>query len=337
MKQFDLNKIPRAKICSLPTPIQYMKRLSDHLKGVNIYVKRDDLTGIALGGNKNRKVEYLLGDALKKNADTIITEGTLTSNHCLQAAAGAAKLGLNCELVLSEVHLEKKIPMNLLLEMLMEIKIHRVKTSSERKAKMNEIAAKLKAEGKTPYIIPSGGSDKIGFIGYINFIQEIASQSKDMDITFDYFIHGTGSAGTQAGSIAGKKLFYPDIEVIGINAGYSRKKIIDAIKTIIKDFEIENSIELNVDDTEIIVLDDYIGDGYEVLSKELIETVKLIANLEGIFLDPVYNGKAMIGLIDLAEKDYFPRDSNVLFLHSGGNQAIYHYIDKIIEKMKYDT
>ncbi|NHJ40019.1 MAG: D-cysteine desulfhydrase family protein [Asgard group archaeon] len=333
MIDFNLEKIPREKICTLPTPIQYMSRLSEHLKGINVYVKRDDLTGIALGGNKNRKVEYLLGDALSKNCDTIITEGTITSNHCLQAAAGASKLGLDCHVVLSDASIGEKIPMNLLFKMLLDVKIYRVKNNSERKPMMNQISAKLRDEGKNPYIIPSGGSDRIGIFGYVNFFKEIAQQSNDLGITFDYFIHGTGSAGTQAGSIVGKKIFYPSIEVIGINAGYVREKIISNIKRIISEFESDNDITLSINDSDIIVLDDFIGEGYEILSNKIIDTVKLIAKFEGIFLDPVYNSKAMIGLLGLAQRKYFPKNSNILFLHSGGNQAFYHFIDNLLEKL----
>ncbi|NHJ48074.1 MAG: D-cysteine desulfhydrase family protein [Asgard group archaeon] len=333
MLDFNIEKIPRVKICTLPTPIQFMPNLSEHLQGVNVYVKRDDLTGIALGGNKNRKVEYLLGDALSKDSDTIITEGTLTSNHCLQAAAGAFKLGMDCHVVLSDAPIGEKIPINLLFKMVLEVKIHRVKNHSERKSMMDKIAAMVKEEGKKPYVIPSGGSDKIGIFGYINFFKEIAQQSEDMGIAFDYFIHGTGSAGTQAGSIVGKKLFYPAVEVIGINAGYKKEKIITNIKKIIEGFESDNSINLAISDSDIIVLDDFIGEGYEILSEEVINTVKLIAKLEGIFLDPVYNSKAMIGLIGLVKKNYFPKNSNVLFLHSGGNQAFYHFIDDLLEKI----
>lgn len=333
MQSFDLEKIPRVQICSLPTPIQYMSRLSEHLGGLKVFVKRDDLTGIALGGNKNRKVEYLLGDALEKGADTIITEGTLTSNHCLQATAGAAKVGLDYEIVLSDAPIGEKIPMNLFLNELLGTKIHRVKTSAERKPKMLEIASKLEKAGNKAYIIPSGGSDKVGIFGYVKFMQEIAQQSKEMGVTFDYFVHGAGSAGTQAGSIVGKKLFYPQLEVIGINAGYPQEQVVTKTKAIIQEFEEEYSLQLEVKDSEIIVLDDFIGEGYEVLSEKIIKTVRLVAKLEGIFLDPVYNVKAMIGIMGLAKRNYFKENAQILFLHSGGNQAFYHFMDSAKEKM----
>jgi len=325
MKEFNLHSLPREKFCTLPTPIHLMERLTNHISSVNIYLKRDDLTGIAFGGNKNRKLEFLLADALQQNSDTIITEGAVASNHCLQTAACSARVGLDCELVLSDAHIGDRITGNLLLDHILDVKIHRVKNSSDRKAMMQKVASDLVASGKKPYIIPTGGSNKIGILGYVNFVKEIAQQSKEMGILFDYFIHATGSAGTQAGIIVGKKLYYPDMEIIAITAGDGKEEIISSTKEIIKNFEENHSIDLNIDEKEITVLDSYFGEGYGIPSKELIDTVKLIAKLEGIFLDPVYNGKAMIGLIDLAKHNRFRKDSNILFLHSGGGPAIFAY------------
>jgi D-cysteine desulfhydrase family pyridoxal phosphate-dependent enzyme len=331
MKTFDLEKITRVEICTLPTPIQYLERLSKELD-VKIWVKRDDLTGIALGGNKNRKMEYVLGDAGKKGADCIITEGTITSNHCLQAAAGAKKIGLDCEVVLSDASIGEKIPFNLFLQKLLGIKINCVQKSEERKNKMEERAMKLRKEGREPYIIPSGGSDKVGMFGYVKFMEELAEQSQEMNVFFDYFIHGAGSAGTQAGSIVGKKLFYPNLEIIGINAGYPQKQVVAKTKKIIQEFEKEYSLNLEIEEEEIVVLDDFIGAGYEVISSEVIKAVRLMAQLEGIFLDPVYNVKAMIGIMELKKRSYFKEEANILLLHSGGNQAFMHFMDQVIEK-----
>jgi L-cysteate sulfo-lyase len=325
MKTIDLEQIPREKFCTLPTPIQPMKRLSKKFDSVTIWIKRDDLTGVAFGGNKNRKLEYLLADAKQKNADTTITEGALTSNHCLQTAACSAKLGLNCELVLSDAHIGDRVTGNLLLDHILDVKIHRVKNSSERKPMMNKVAEQLRKTGKTPYIIPTGGSNKIGILGYVNFVKEIAQQAKEFGVKFDYFLHATGSAGTQAGLIVGQKMFYPEMEIIAITAGDGKDEIISSTKTIIKEFEKEHELNLEIKDDEIIVLDDYFGEGYGFPSKEMITTVKLVAKLEGIFLDPVYNGKAMIGLLDLIEKKHFKDNANILFLHSGGGPAIFAY------------
>ncbi|MGC9781610.1 MAG: D-cysteine desulfhydrase family protein [Candidatus Heimdallarchaeota archaeon] len=331
MSKFDLETIPRINHCLLPTPLVPMERLTEHLGKARIFVKRDDLTGVAFGGNKNRKLEFLLADALLKSSDVIITEGALTSNHCLQTAACAARSGLDCILVLSDSAIGEKITGNLLLDQILDANIHRVKSSEDRKSAMEAIAEDLLKEGKQPYIIPTGGSNEIGAIGYILCINEIGIQSTTLNVAFDYFVHPTGSAGTQAGTIIGKKLYYPDMEIIGISVGDGKQGIISEIKKIISNFEKNWELNLGTTNEDIIILEDYFGEGYGVPSKEMIDAVKLVAKLEGIFLDPIYNGKAMVGLIDLITREEIPSDSNVLFLHSGGGPAIFSY-DKVFGK-----
>lgn len=333
MPDFNLDLVPREKFCLLPTPIHKMQRLSEEIGKVNIFVKRDDLTGIAFGGNKNRKLEFLLADAKAKGADVVLTEGALTSNHCLQTAACSAKLAMKCELVLSDAASGEKITGNILLNQILDTQIHRVSKGEDRKLKMEERAKILSSEGKIPYIIPTGGSNRIGIFGYITCMKEIAAQSKEMNIKFDYFIFGTGSAGTQAGLVAGKLLYYPAIEILGINVGDNREEIISATKKIIEQFEKDWSIQIGLKDSDIIVKDGYFGEGYGIASPALVETVKLVAKLEGIFLDPVYNGKAMVGLKDLIRTEKIPKDSNVLFLHSGGGPAIFTFDDVFGKKL----
>ncbi len=333
MTEFNLDLVARERFCLLPTPIHKLQRLSEEIGKVNIFVKRDDLTGIAFGGNKNRKLEFLLADAKAKGADVVLTEGALTSNHCLQTAACSAKLGMKCELVLSDAASGEKITGNILLNQILDTHIHRVSIGDERKPKMEERAKILSSEGKTPYIIPTGGSNRIGIFGYISCMKEIAAQSKEMNVEFDYFVFGTGSAGTQAGLIAGKLLYYSDIEIIGINVGDNRSEIISATKVIIEQFEEDWSKQVGLKDSDIIVYDGYFGEGYGIASHELVETVKLVAKLEGIFLDPVYNGKAMVGLIDLIRTEKIPQGSNVLFLHSGGGPAIFAFDDVFGKKL----
>ncbi|NHJ46551.1 MAG: D-cysteine desulfhydrase family protein [Asgard group archaeon] len=327
MNDFNLDSLPKINLCTLPTPVAHMDRLSNHLGIKNLYVKRDDLTGIAFGGNKNRKLEYLLADAVNQKAEVVITEGAVTSNHCRQTAGCSARVGLDCILVLSDAHIGEEVNGNLLLDHILDVTIERVKSSDDRKPKMEQIADQLKKDGRTPYIIPTGGSNKIGVLGYVNFVKEISEQSKQLGIKFDYFVHATGSAGTQAGLLIGKKLFYPDLEIIAMTVGDDKEYIIDEIKRIISEFEKEHSIKLSVKDSDIIIYDQYFGEGYGIPNQELVNTVKLVAKLEGVFLDPVYNGKAMVGLIDLISKDTFSKDSNILFLHSGGGPAIFSYKD----------
>jgi L-cysteate sulfo-lyase len=333
MASFNLNKIPRIRLCSLPTPITPFKRLSKHLGGANIFVKRDDLTGIAFGGNKNRKLEFLLADALEKESDVIITEGALQSNHCLQTAACASKIGLECELVLSG-DISGYITGNLLLDQILDVKIHRVKDSVDRCRYMKKIEEDLRLEGKKPYVIPTGGSTKIGALGYLKCLSEIQLQSNEMNIIFNYFIHSTGSGGTQSGVLIGKELFYPNLKVLGVSEGEPKEKLIDEIKKIILEFDKEWKTDINFEKIEINVLEGYFGEGYGIATQEMIDTVKLVAKLEGIFLDPVYNGKAMVGLIDLIETEFIPHNTNVLFLHSGGGPAIFNYSSEFSKSVK---
>ena len=331
MNSFSFENINRLKFCALPTPIQYLERLSNSIGDVSVYIKRDDLTGVAFGGNKNRKLEFLLADALDKKADVIITEGALTSNHCLQTAACASKVGLQCELVLSDAAIGERVTGNLLLNQILDVKIHRVKTSEERKNKMVEIATKLEAQGLNPYIIPTGGSTKIGILGYVNFIKEIAEQSREMNVTFDYLVFGTGSAGTQAGILAGIYFYYEKMKAIGISAGDFKEEIISAVKQLLVEFEADWNLVLPKKDSDIVVLDEYYGEGYGVPTKELVATLKEVAKLEGIFLDPVYNGKAMVGMKDLVKINRIPKKSKILFLHSGGSPAIFAF-DEVFGK-----
>ncbi|MBD3189332.1 MAG: pyridoxal-phosphate dependent enzyme [Candidatus Heimdallarchaeota archaeon] len=322
MTEFSLDQVPRKKFCLLPTPLSELPRLTTHLQGGNIYIKRDDLTGMGFGGNKNRKLEFLLADALEQEADTIITEGALQSNHCLQTAACASSLGLNCELVLSGER-PKTITGNLLLDQILEVKIHRTKESKDRKKIMQKVAKELKEQGKKPYIIPTGGSNLIGILGYVNFMREIAEQAHQMNKDFDVLVHGSGSAGTQAGILIGKKIYYPRIDILGISAGEPKDEIKTEIRNLVRQFECHWNTKIALKGEEIVIHEKYFGKGYGIPSKEMVETVKLVAQLEGIFLDPVYNGKAMVGLIDLIKKNVIPKDANVLFLHSGGGPSLF--------------
>ena len=268
MFPFDFDPIPRIEHCLLPTPLVPMDRLTEHLGKAKVYVKRDDLTGIALGGNKNRKLEFLLADAIQNGSDVILTEGAVTSNHCLQTAACTVRLGLECQLILSDSHIGDKSTGNLLLDQILDVEIHRVNDSSERKPKMEEIANNLTRLGKRPYIIPTGGSNSIGVLGYVNFMKEITEQSADLDLAFDYLIFPTGSSGTQAGIILGKKFFYPELNPLGISVGDDRLEIIRNIKAIISDFNKDWKLSLKISDSEIKVLDQYYGDGYGIPNLE---------------------------------------------------------------------
>ena len=319
-----MNKFSKLDLCLLPTPIVPLSRLSKYLGGPQIYMKRDDLTGIAFGGNKNRKLEYLLADAIDQSSDTIITEGAVNSNHCLQTAACALKLGLSCELVLSGRE-PTEITGNYLLFKILGITIHHVNDEKERKESMKKVEMDLKSHGKNPYIIPTGGSNAIGALGYINCISEIKSQAKQMKIEFNHFVHAAGSSGTQAGMLIGKQLFYPKLNIISISSGIPEDLLQRETLRIIKEFKLKYGIEFDHNKIKTAVISGYSGPGYGLPSKEMIETVKLVSQLEGVFLDPVYNGKAMVGLVDMVKSGKISKDDNVLFLHSGGGPSIFNY------------
>ncbi|MFW9905324.1 MAG: D-cysteine desulfhydrase family protein [Candidatus Thorarchaeota archaeon] len=326
MTEFNLESIPRISLCLLPTSIVPLKRLSQYFGGAEIFMKRDDLTGVAFGGNKNRKLEFLLADAKQKGADVIVTEGALQSNHCLQTAACSTKLGFKCELVLSGKNPDF-ITGNLLLDQILDVKIHRAKDSVERKELMVRVEEELKAEGKKPYMIPTGGSTSIGALGYLNFIFEVAQQSKKLGVSFSHLIHSTGSGGTQSGLLIGRELYFPDLKILGINVGEPKGKLETIIKGIIKDFNQDRGLKLMIGDGSIKVLEGYFGEDYGIPTQEMIDMIKLVAKLEGVFLDPVYTGKAMVGLADLIKNNVISKDSKVLFLHSGGGPSIFNYKD----------
>lgn len=321
---FKFENIPRIDLCILPTPIMPLPRLSDELGGPQIYMKRDDLTGVAFGGNKNRKLEFLLADALEGGADVIVTEGAITSNHCLQTAACAAKLGLGCELVLSGTG-PTEVTGNYFLFHILGVKIQRVDNPLERKSRIKQVETNLKSNGKKPYIIPTGGSNAIGALGYINCISEVVRQAKEMEMRFDYFVHGAGSSGTQAGLLIGKQIYFPELEVVSISAGESVEFLTKEAKLIIQEFDSRYSFKGDLKRIPVKVVSGYEGAGYGLPSNELIDTIKMVARLEGVFLDPVYNGKAMVALIDMIRSKNFDHDQNILFLNSGGGPSIFNY------------
>ena len=220
-----LGYMPRVKLAHLPTPLEEMKALSKELGGPRLFVKRDDCTGLATGGNKTRKLEFLLGDAQAQKADTLITEGGIQSNHCRQTAAAAVQGGMGCVLVMNRGY-AKEVTGNLLLDQILGAKVVVVEKSEERKPGMLKVAQQLKKEGKKPYIIPTGGSNGIGAIGYANVLHEIELQANDMGICFDAIVTASGSGGTQGGLVVGKKLLNSQAEIVGISDGETRDELL---------------------------------------------------------------------------------------------------------------
>ena len=328
-----LSRFPRVSLAHLPTPLEYLPRLSEHLGGPHIYVKRDDCTGLGMGGNKTRKLEFLVADAIQKNADVIITQGAVQSNHARQTAAAACKVGMECELIF-EKRVEDaddayKNSGNVLLDRIFGANIREVAKGSDMNAAMEALADELRAEGKTPYIVPGGGSNPIGALGYIDCALEFMYQANRDGLVIDHVVHATGSAGTQAGLVVGLKATSSNIPLLGIGVNAP------------KDVQEEKVWQLAVETAEyvgapgcvhredIVANCDYVGDGYGVPTKAMNDAVVLLARLEGLLFDPVYSGKGLAGMIDLIKKGYFGDAENIVFVHTGGSAGLVGYSSQL--------
>ena len=319
-----LHSFPRLELLGAPTPLEHLPRMSDYL-GRDIFIKRDDVTPVALGGNKLRKLEFLAADALRQGADVLLTAGAIQSNHVRQTAAVAAKLGLKCVALLenpigtsAENYLSNG---NRLLLELLATEIVMVDALTDPAAQMLEQATRLEAQGFRPYIVPVGGSNALGALGYVECAQEIAHQSEGV-VDFAAVVVASGSAGTHAGLAVGLEQLLPETELIGVTV--SRKAAEQRPKVVAIQQELAASLALTAS-AEITLWDDYFAPGYGALNEEGLEAIKLLARLEGIFLDPVYTGKAMAGLIDGITQQRFKREGPVAFIHTGGSPALFAY------------
>ncbi len=313
-----MRKIKKLGLFDKPTRIEFLKSVTAHLNGPKIYMKRDDLIGEALGGNKVRKLEYLLADALAKNADIIMTTGGPQSNHCRITAGICAKLGLKCVLVIGGAG-KYEYEGNLLLDRIFgaEVVFSGTRDFDAIPAIMEELAESYRKQGRRPYIIPLGGANGIGALGYLEAYLEIQEQMKAAKIQFSSITVANGSGGTQAGLETGKLLAGGEAEIIGISVLFKKAKISNIVfKDIYEALDV-----LGISGKKpggINVFDEYIGKGYAIPTPLTLEAIKLIGSTEGIVLDPVYTGKAFGGLMDLIEKKKFSKKDNVLFIHTGG-------------------
>ena len=310
--------LPRLRFAHLPTPVETLPRLSAHLGGPALLVKRDDQTGLAFGGNKTRKLEFLLADAQARSADLLITGGAAQSNHCRQTAAAAAKFGLACTLVLAGDP-PKRASANLMLDQLLGAEV--VWTASEdRDATMRRVEEAARAQGHTPYLIPYGGSNPIGALGYVFAMEELVRQ----DVQPDWIVVASSSGGTQAGLVVGARLFGYQGRILGVSID---KPEVELSRDIVADLASRTARKLGEDFTftqaDILVNDHYQSAGYGVLTDQEIEAIRLFARLEGLLLDPVYTGRAAAGLLDLIRQGFFKSDEAVLFWHTGGTPALF--------------
>jgi L-cysteate sulfo-lyase len=329
----NLARFNPVRFAHLPTPLEPMPRLTEALTtpgrgGPELWVKRDDCTGLAGGGNKTRKLEYLLGDALANDADTLVTQGAVQSNHVRQTAAAAAKFGLACEIILEHRTGSNAQDYNhngnVLLDELLGAKLRTVAAGTDMNQALAEVAAEVAERGGRPYVIPGGGSNIIGALGYVECALELVAQANEAGIEIDRIVTATGSAGTHGGLVAGLAVMGADIPVLGIGVRAP------------KDVQEANVFKLAQDTAELlghcdrvtrdmVVADcDFVGKGYGLVDEAVIEGLKLVARTEGLLLDPVYTGKAMKGLIALSQLGKFDGET-VVFLHTGGAQGLFGY------------
>jgi L-cysteate sulfo-lyase len=329
MADLDLTAFPRRRFGHWPTPLEKLTRLSEALGGPEIWIKRDDCTGLSTGGNKTRKLEFLVGEALEQGADILLTQGATQSNHARQTAAAAAMCGLDCHLLL-ENRTGSNDPQyltngNVLLDELHGATHEARPGGTNMAAELEAVAERFRAAGRKPYVIPGGGSNPTGALGYVNCAFELLFQINDLGLPFDHLIHATGSAGTQAGLIAGLKLINAGLPVLGIGVRAAR----EAQEANVLGLAHATAEKLGhmalVEACDVRANCDYVGAGYGIPAPSTIEAIRMVAQLEGILLDPVYSGKGMAGLVDLIRQGQFRRGQRVVFLHTGGAAALFAY------------
>jgi L-cysteate sulfo-lyase len=306
-----------------------MPNLSSKLGGPALWVKRDDCTGLSTGGNKTRKLEYLLADAQVKGADTVITQGAVQSNHARQTAALCAKLNLTCHILLEDRTGFKddsyRLNGNVLLDRLHGATVSSRPAGANMQAEMEAFAELIKAKGKKPYVIPGGGSNPIGALGYVNAALELTYQMNEMGLKATHLVLATGSAGTHAGLIAGLKILNSPLKVIGFGVRAPKEKQ----EQMVYDLACKTAAMLGHEGTvqrEDVFADcNYVGAGYGLPTEGMVEAVKMLAETEGLLFDPVYTGKGLSGLIDWVRHDRFTKDDTIIFLHTGGSAALFGY------------
>jgi len=326
----QLARFPRYRLGNLPTPLEPLPRLTEVLRGKGItvprlWIKRDDNTGLATGGNKTRKLEFLVADALRQGADTLITQGATQSNHARQTAAAAARAGLDCALLFERRQIrddEYEESGNVLLDRILGARIvDRLPAGTDMAAAMETLAGKLRADGRRPYVIPGGGSNPTGALGYVGCAQELATA----DVPVDWVVHATGSAGTQAGLLAGFGAMRAGIRVLGVSV----RQPADVQRPLVHDLADRTAALIGapgaVAADDVLVDDGWTGPGYGVPTDAMVDAVRLLARTEGILLDPVYSGKGFAGLLGAIEAGRFGADEHVVFVHTGGSAGLFGY------------
>ena len=317
--------IPRLRFAHLPTPIEALPRLSEVLGGPHLLVKRDDQSGLAFGGNKTRKLEFLLAEARERGAKTLITGGAIQSNHCRQTAAAAARFGFDCILVLTGDK-PQDASGNLLLDQLFGAQIVYVADRKDRDRILEETFDRAAEEEKKPYLIPYGGSNATGALGYAFAMKE----QLDQNVCADWIVFATSSGGTQAGLLAGQRVFGFSGRILGISVEESEEWLKEEVSRLASHTSEKVGERIGFTPADVLVNADYCTAGYGVVTEREREAIRLFARYEGLLLDPVYTGRAAAGMIDLIRKNFFKKAETVLFLHTGGQLALFahQYADK---------
>jgi len=329
-----LSEFPSVPLCHQPTPLEFMPRMSESLGGPRLWIKRDDCTGLATGGNKTRKLEFLIADAIEKGAEMLVTQGAVQSNHVRQTAAAACKFGLDCHALL-----ERRVPDraddyettgNVLFDQMFGTSLEFRPAGLDMNAEAMVVTEKLAAAGRKPYFIPGGGSNEIGALGYVSCAYELLDQIKANNLDVGWIVLATGSAGTHAGMLAGLHAAGSTIPVMGISVRQPEDKQIAAVhKLAVLTAAQLTDTPLGVE--KVIVDDGYVGAGYGQPTQGTLDAINLIARREGLLFDPVYSGKGLAGMIGLAGQDFFEPDKDVIFLHTGGAAALFAYGNQLVE------
>jgi L-cysteate sulfo-lyase len=324
-----LARFPRVHLAHLPTPLEKLDRLSAELGGPEIWIKRDDCTGLSTGGNKTRKLEFLMAEAQAMGADTVMTQGATQSNHARQTAAFAAKLGMGCHILLEDRTGSNNANYNENGNVLLD-HLHGATTSKrtaglDMQAEMEIVADKLRAEGRKVYLIPGGGSNATGALGYVNCAFELVGQANDRGMVIDHIITATGSAGTQAGLITGLKAINAQIPLLGIGVRAPKDKQEENVYALAQKTAEKLGCPGVVSREDVVADSSYVGAGYGIPRDDTLEAIRMFAQLEGILLDPVYSGKGAAGFIDYCRKGNFKKGERVVFLHTGGSASLFGY------------
>lgn len=324
-----IGKMPRTHLASLPTPLEYAPRLTQVLGGPRIWLKRDDLTGLAMGGNKARKLEFIMAQALAEGADVVITGAGKQSNHCRLTAAAARKLGLGCVLLLTGDAPTGSVSGNLLLDTILGAQIRYVGDVQwwELEPILEQTCVELTRAGKKPFVIPVGGSTPVGSAGYVNAVAELCGQMFEQGFAADLVVCACGSAGTQAGLVVGAKSLSAGFEVLGFSVALAKAEAQRRILVLAEQTAELVGADCGVTGADVQVSDEYIGEGYGIPSAGGLEAIGLVAQTEGVLLDPVYTGKAMAGLIGTVGAGGFKKTDEIVFFHTGGVPALFASAD----------